>query len=72
MSNQKVLYQLQSGGDNLSKERQVDHWIYFADKGSKIDFKKAKNNLTERAKKRRSKVLSDKLVDFLFSSSVKI
>lgn len=30
MANKKVLLQLQQAGDNLSKERQVDHWLYFA------------------------------------------
>ena len=35
MSNQKVLNQLQKAGDNLSKKRQVDHWIYFATKESR-------------------------------------
>lgn len=32
MSNQKVLDRLQEAGDDLSKERQVDHWIYFKNK----------------------------------------
>ncbi len=32
MSNQKVLFQLQQAGDNLSKQRLVDHWIYFSRK----------------------------------------
>ncbi|MCD4791700.1 MAG: DUF695 domain-containing protein [Bacteroidales bacterium] len=44
MSNQKILVQLQSAGDDLSKERQVDHWIYFPDKSKMelfiIDVKK--------------------------------
>lgn len=29
MTNQKVIFQLQQNGDNLSKARQVDHWLYF-------------------------------------------
>lgn len=29
MLNQKVVMQLQQGGDKLEKERKVDHWIYF-------------------------------------------
>jgi regulator of RNase E activity RraB len=29
MSNQKVIMQLQNGGDNLLEARQVDHWLYF-------------------------------------------
>ena len=44
MSNQQILVQLQSAGDDLSKERQVDHWIYFPDKSKRdlfiIDVKK--------------------------------
>ena len=30
MGNSKVLMELQKAGDKLEKERQVDHWIYFA------------------------------------------
>ncbi|WP_430817902.1 DUF695 domain-containing protein [Carboxylicivirga sp. RSCT41] len=40
MSNQKVLFQLQKAGDNLSKQRQVDHWIYFSQESNKEEFKK--------------------------------
>lgn len=29
MSNQKVILNLSEAGDNLAKERQVDHWLYF-------------------------------------------
>jgi len=29
MKNQKVVLQLQKSGDQLTKERQVDHWLYF-------------------------------------------
>nr|WP_321409595.1 DUF695 domain-containing protein [uncultured Carboxylicivirga sp.] len=35
MSNQKVLYQLQKAGDNLTKQRQVDHWLYFSQKSDR-------------------------------------
>ncbi len=29
MSNENVVMQLKKGGDNLSKPRKVDHWVYF-------------------------------------------
>lgn len=40
MSNQKVLTQLQKAGDNLSKERQIDHWIYFVKKSDRTLYEK--------------------------------
>ena len=38
MANEKVLIQLRQAGDNLEKPRQVDHWIYFANKKDKNSF----------------------------------
>ena len=38
-SNQDVLSHLIEAGDDLSKERQVDHWIFFKDKKSRIVFR---------------------------------
>ncbi|MFI5172190.1 MAG: DUF695 domain-containing protein, partial [Chitinophagales bacterium] len=40
MNNQKVLDQLVAQGDDLSKPRQVDHWIYFKDKKDRENFAK--------------------------------
>lgn len=57
MANEKVLVQLRQAGDNLSKPRQVDHWIYFADKGDRSLF-------VESVKKEGYKIESeDKLKD---------
>ena len=44
MSNNKVLIQLQEAGDNLSKERQVDHWIYFINKNDRELYKNFAEN----------------------------
>jgi hypothetical protein len=38
MSNQKVINQLLSAGDNLSQSRQVDHWLYFPTKNDRDSF----------------------------------
>src|SRR5690606_31191733 len=38
MANEKVLAQLRQAGDDLSKPRQVDHWIYFKDNRSRNSF----------------------------------
>lgn len=35
MANQKVLMQLQKSGDDLTKPRKVDHWIYFSNKSDR-------------------------------------
>ncbi|MFL9832328.1 DUF695 domain-containing protein [Flavobacterium sp. ST-87] len=45
MSNQKVIEQLKNGGDDLTKSRQVDHWIYFSNEKNRDLFEKriAKN-----------------------------
>jgi uncharacterized protein (TIGR01619 family) len=41
MSNQKVIDQLRAGGDNLTKARQVDHWLYFSDVNDRDRFEKS-------------------------------
>jgi regulator of RNase E activity RraB len=41
MSNQKVIEQLKAGGDNLTKARQVDHWLYFANANDRDLFEKS-------------------------------
>ena len=57
MANEKVLIQLRQAGDDLSKPRQVDHWIYFADRKNRSLF-------VESVKKEGYKVESeDKLKD---------
>jgi uncharacterized protein (TIGR01619 family) len=38
MANEKVLAQLRQAGDDLSKPRQVDHWLYFTDKANRSSF----------------------------------
>lgn len=38
MSNEKVLMQLRQAGDDLTKPRQIDHWIYFADEKGRGEF----------------------------------
>lgn len=40
MSNQKVIEQLQKGGDDLTKSRQVDHWLYFSNEKNRNLFEK--------------------------------
>ncbi len=40
MSNQKVIEQLQDGGDDLTKSRQVDHWLYFSNEKNRDLFEK--------------------------------
>lgn len=40
MSNQKVIEQLQKGGDDLTKSRQVDHWLYFSSEKNRDLFEK--------------------------------
>lgn len=40
MSNQKVIEQLQKGGDNSTKSRQVDHWLYFSNEKNRNLFEK--------------------------------
>ncbi|MBL4706204.1 MAG: DUF695 domain-containing protein [Flavobacteriales bacterium] len=35
ISNNRVIEQLQLAGDNLTKKRQVDHWVYFQTAGSR-------------------------------------
>ncbi|MEO9805199.1 MAG: DUF695 domain-containing protein [Reichenbachiella sp.] len=40
MANEKVLMQLQQAGDDLTKSRKVDHWLYFATEESKKMFLK--------------------------------
>ena len=39
MSNEKVVMNLVNSGDNLTKPRQVDHWIYFANAGERNLYK---------------------------------
>lgn len=41
MSNQKVIQQLMAGGDNLTKARQVDHWLYFSTANERDLFEKS-------------------------------
>ncbi|WP_276498380.1 DUF695 domain-containing protein [Pontibacter litorisediminis] len=38
IKNRKVLEELESNGDDLSKERQVDHWIYFKTEKDRAGF----------------------------------
>ena len=38
MQNQKVVMQVYNAGDNLTKERQVDHWLYFKTENDRDDF----------------------------------
>ena len=38
MSNQKVIFGLTKAGDDLSKPRQVDHWLYFKSEGDRSLF----------------------------------
>ncbi|MCX2740552.1 DUF695 domain-containing protein [Pontibacter anaerobius] len=38
IKNRKVLEELESNGDDLSKERQVDHWIYFKTEADRSAF----------------------------------
>jgi len=38
MSNEKVIMNLTKSGDNLSKSRQVDHWLYFNDEAARSRF----------------------------------
>lgn len=38
IQNRKVLDELEKNGDDLSKERQVDHWIYFKTKADRTAF----------------------------------
>ncbi|TPE45565.1 DUF695 domain-containing protein [Pontibacter mangrovi] len=38
IKNRKVLEELESNGDDLSKERQVDHWLYFKTKEDREAF----------------------------------
>lgn len=40
MKNQKILSQLQANGDDLTKPRKVDHWIYFSNVNDRDAFKK--------------------------------
>ena len=40
MSNQKVIEQLQKGGDDLTKSRQIDHWLYFSNEKNRNLFEK--------------------------------
>jgi len=41
MSNQKVIEQLKASGDNLTKARQVDHWLYFSSINDRDLFEKS-------------------------------
>ena len=41
IKNRKVLEELESNGDDLSKERQVDHWIYFKTENDRSAFLKS-------------------------------
>jgi uncharacterized protein YcgL (UPF0745 family) len=38
MENQKVLLQLTKAGDKLTKERRIDHWLYFKTEDDRRDF----------------------------------
>jgi hypothetical protein len=38
MKNQKVILKLQEAGDNLTKARQIDHWIFFKSPGDRDCF----------------------------------
>jgi hypothetical protein len=38
MSNQKVVLNLTKEGDDLSKPRQVDHWLYFSSEADRDKF----------------------------------
>ncbi len=38
MQNRKVIYQLEQQGDNLEKERKIDHWLYFSTVGNVTSF----------------------------------
>ncbi len=40
MEDQKVLSALKNAGDNLTKARRIDHWVYFSSKASMLSFKK--------------------------------
>lgn len=46
------------------EDQTIKVWIYFTDKGNIQDFSRAENNLTEKARQRRAKVMGDQLVDF--------
>jgi len=45
IQNRRVLEQLEKGGDNLTKEREVFHWIYFKTKSEIDQFEKFTNDL---------------------------
>ena len=38
MSNQKVVMQLMTAGDNLTKPRPIEHWLYFKNKTGRDAF----------------------------------
>jgi len=40
MKNQKILSQLQANGDNLTKPRKIDYWLYFGSTNDRDGFKK--------------------------------
>jgi subtilisin family serine protease len=44
-------------------EETIKVWIYFSNKGRNTNLDRIKNKLTEKAKRRRSKVMGDKIVD---------
>ena len=44
MGDRSVVQQLQQSGDDLTKARRVDHWIYFAKQNDMLAFKNAMSN----------------------------
>ena len=61
--NSKISSQLDNALIHVPVDETIKIWIYFTNKGNNINLEKIKNNLTEKAKKRRAKVLGEKLVD---------
>ena len=59
----KITSQLNEALIHVPTDETIKVWIYFTDKGSDINFESAKNNLTEKSRQRRTKVMGDQLVD---------